>query len=155
MTPGTGPRERTATSPAGIFRSLSWKMNLSASVVMVSITELFAVVLVALESSRFTAALAQTRTLLQTLKEGEPPALLSEIQNVETGYVEARALAMDTRTIKSKVPALLDVRLISAVDGRQLAAAHERAPWPVAEVAPVIPQVKGDQRGRFRLAARA
>jgi class 3 adenylate cyclase len=132
-----------------VNKSLALKMNISVILVMITITGLFAVVLVVLENKRFNSALEQTRILLQTLKESEQPALLSDIQNVEAGYVKDTALAAYTKSIKGKIKDLMDVRVISSVNGRQIAGSSENYVWPVQEISEIIPMVKKDETGRY------
>ncbi len=114
------------------FVSLSFKMNLSLIAVMVIVAGAFTYVMINLQNERFHEGLKQSRILLETLKDSESqgPKLLTEISVVQAGKISSKTLIDSALSIKSKVPQLMDVKIISPGDKRLLASWNDSKDWP-------------------------
>ncbi len=142
------------------FVSLSFKMNLSLIAVMVIVASAFTYVMIDLQNERFHEGLKQSRILLETLKDSESqgPKLLTEISIVQSGRVKAKTLTDSALSIKSKIPQLMDVRIISPGDKRFLASWNDSKDWPTQNILDLAKikgsinlkdLVEGDNLGRF------
>ncbi len=116
--------------------TLSMKMNSSLVIVMMILMTLFTGIMIYLENKRFDDNLSQARTLLITLTKSELSDLISNIQNIEGGFVTSKSLDDHTHAMLEKINRpdhnpIEDIKVISAVDHRLIASWDGRIPLKI------------------------